>query len=229
MAGRLLKLLDRRPGLIASLPANSLDLARAAQDGGAHCLKVHINVHHDASGTHFGTLAEERPALEAILALGLPTGLVVGADTVCSQDELPVIEQMGFDFIDAYAHHMPAWLFAASKVPRMVAVGSDYTLDEISAVAGIGAELLEAAIVDHNGYGQPLNTRDLLRYGAIAAGVEVPIVVPTQRAITPPEAALLVSTVGVAAVMIGAIVTGKEPAGFAQATAAFRAALDEAR
>jgi len=228
MAGRLLELLRARPGLIASLPANRVELAQAALEGGADALKVHIHLHHDASGTHFGPLAQERPALEAILALGAPVGLVVGAERVASPAELQAVVEMGFDFIDAYAHHLPAWMFSASPLPCMVAIGSDYTLDEVRALPGLGIELLEAAIIDHAGYGQPLTTRDLLHYRMLAEAVPIPMVVPTQRAITPPEAAFLVRRVGVRAVMIGAIVTGKEPESYRQATARFRAALDQA-
>jgi len=217
---------DKARVLIASLPSNSLELARAALEGGADILKVHINVHHDASGTHFGPLAQERPALEAILALGAPVGLVVGAEQVCPPEELPVIRQMGFRFIDAYAHHMPAWMFAQADLPCMVAIGSDYTLEEARGLQALGAEILEAAIVSHEGYGRPLDTRDLVHYRLLAQALSIPVVVPTQRAITPAEAAYLVGEVGVWAVMIGAIVTGKEPAGFREATARFRRALD---
>jgi len=229
-AGRTLALLRERPVLIASLPANNPELARAALDGGAQVLKVHINVHHDASGTHFGSLAQERPALEQILALGAPTGLVVGAEQVASPAELAEIAALGFDFIDAYAHHLPAWMFAGSPLARMVAVGADYQPAEARALAALGAQMVEAAIIEHSGYGQPLTTRDLARYRALVeAVVPVPVIVPTQRAITPEEGAFLVTKVGVRAVMIGAIVTGKEPAGYRAAAARFRAALDQAR
>ena len=70
--------LDRRGLLIVSLPRNDRDLARAAIDSGADLLKVHVNVHHRASGTAFGSLQEEMDRLNAILDLHVPTGLVVG-------------------------------------------------------------------------------------------------------------------------------------------------------
>ena len=52
--GRLLSLLRQRPALAVSLPLNDIALAKAAEEAGADALKIHINVHHDASGTHFG-------------------------------------------------------------------------------------------------------------------------------------------------------------------------------
>ena len=51
--------------LIASLPRNDPELARAAFDAGVDVAKIHINVHHHASNTHFGTLDEE--SLESAL------------------------------------------------------------------------------------------------------------------------------------------------------------------
>ena len=41
--------------VVVSLPANDLDLARAALDAGAQAIKVHCNVWHRASGHTFGT------------------------------------------------------------------------------------------------------------------------------------------------------------------------------
>lgn len=42
--------------LFISLPANDVRLAKAALEEGADALKVHFNVGHRASGTHFGPL-----------------------------------------------------------------------------------------------------------------------------------------------------------------------------
>ncbi|MCA9781917.1 MAG: hypothetical protein KC800_34620, partial [Candidatus Eremiobacteraeota bacterium] len=61
---KLLKVLQQGFTLMVSLPRNDLQLARAAVDAGAQCIKVHINCHHFASDTHFGSLAEERAVLE---------------------------------------------------------------------------------------------------------------------------------------------------------------------
>lgn len=41
--------------IIVSLPRHDLDLAKAALAGGASAIKVHLNAHHRASGTTFGS------------------------------------------------------------------------------------------------------------------------------------------------------------------------------
>ena len=51
--------------LIASLPRNDPQLAQAALDNGADVIKLHINLRHHASGTHFGALEEEQADQDA--------------------------------------------------------------------------------------------------------------------------------------------------------------------
>jgi hypothetical protein len=230
VAGRLLSSLSQGPRLIVSLPANSPELARAAVDGGADALKVHVHVRHEASGTRFGGLAEERAALEAILDLDLPTGIVSGAgDSVASLAEMDELRDMGIDFFDLYAHDMPVWLKSYQGMTRAVAVGETATPDSIRELQAMGFEMIEAAIVPHEGYGKPLSVADLAAYGLVRRATDLPIIVPTQRAIAPEEVPVLVDEVGVNAVMIGAIVTGREPGSLLEATERFAAALAPCR
>ena len=63
---------EKRLTLIMSLPYNDPALCRAAFEAGADVVKVHINVEHRASGTHFGRLAEEsfNEDLEGVILTG---------------------------------------------------------------------------------------------------------------------------------------------------------------
>jgi hypothetical protein len=226
MAGRLLSLLAEGPRLIVSLPTNSAELARAAAKGGADALKVHLHLRHDASGTRFGDLAEERAELERILALGLPTGIVPGAgDEVASPEEMQELVAMGMDFFDLYARDMPVWLVGFEGMTRTVAIDHATDVAEVGEFERLGFEMIEAAVVPHEGYGKPLSLTDLVTYGRVRRATELPMIVPTQRAIRPEEATLLAKEVGVNAVMIGAIVTGREPRSLQAATERFAAAL----
>ena len=226
MAGKLLALLEQRPALIVSLPENSLELAKAARAGGADALKVHINVLHEASGTRFGTLAEEDPRLEQILALGLPTGLVAGGgERVATPSEMRRIVSLGFDFVDLYAHHWPAWMLREKEVTKVAAVDASYQPQMVSALMLLGFEALEAAIVPPEGYRQPLTARDLAGYRLLRAATIKPIIVPTQRKLSPAEVPLLTRELGLNAVMIGAVVTGKDPRSLERAAARFKKAL----
>jgi hypothetical protein len=226
VAGRLLALLEKGPRLIVSLPANSPELARAAAEGGADALKVHTYVRHDASGTQFGSVAEERENLAQILAVGLPVGIVPGAgDRLPSPAEMDELAALGLDFFDFYAHDTPAWLVGFEAMTRAVAINTTASIPAIAELEALGFQVLEAAIISHDGYGRPLSVADLVAYRQVRAATELPIVVPTQRAIRPDEAPLLVHEIGIDALMIGAIVTGREPDSLRAATAEFAAAI----
>jgi len=221
--------------LLVSLPTNSAELARAALAGGADGLKVHINVHHHASGTQFGTLDEEAANLEAILTVaeGCPVGIVPGAEQMASLQDMRRLAAMGIDFFDAYAHHIPAWMVRVPDLDMavMVAVGAEHEWADMQA---LGVELateptawvdaVEASVISPEGYGQPLTALDLARYRRLCQTAQVPVMIPTQRHISPEEVGLLADC-GASALLIGAIVTGHEPHTIEAATREFRQAI----
>jgi len=79
--------------------------------------------------------------------------------------------------------------------------------------------------VHHDDYGKPLTARDLAEYRNLADALNVPVVVPSQKKILPAEVELL-QAARVKALMIGAIVTGKEPSDIEKATREFREAVE---
>lgn len=225
MAGRFLAALRERPRLIVSLPGNSAALAGAAAEAGAEALKVHINVRHEASGTVFGSLAEERESLERILAVGLPTGIVPGAAGLLpSREDMHELEAMGVDFFDLYDYDMPLWLARWQGMTRAVAISQATPIEVVADFAAMGFEMVEAAIIPHEGYGQPLSVADVMAYRRVRRATKLPIIVPTQRAIQPDDVPALLG-IGINAIMIGAIVTGKEPESLERATERFAAMM----
>ncbi|NCO36301.1 MAG: hypothetical protein AUJ92_09515 [Armatimonadetes bacterium CG2_30_59_28] len=220
-----------RISLIVSLPANSPELAIAAIAGGAECLKVHIRVHHDASGTHFGSLEDERGNLESILSVAgtVPVGIVAGAEDAATPEEMSSLAEMGFDFFDLYDYCMPAWMLNETSMTRVVAIGPEWNPDQLRSLQSMGgADILEAAIVPHDRYGEPLSVRDITQYRAISGFADAPVIVPTQKKVRPEEVPVLVDA-GIRALMIGAIVTGKHPEGIENVTSHFRSQIDEVR
>ena len=223
---RFLELLKRQKmTLVMSLPENDPALCRAAFEEGADVVKVHMNVEHRASGTHFGTLAEERKALEEMLADARgPMGLVPGASVEAAARDVHEASKLGFDFFSIYAHHMPIVTPPVSQT-WMVACDGSYSPDEVAAMEAMGAGVVEASIMPGAEYGQPLCMRDLLRYRALVSATRLPVVVPTQRLIRPEEVCALGQT-GVRGLMIGAVVTGRGEESIRKAVSAFRNAID---
>ncbi len=150
--------------LVVSLPRNEVQFAEAAQAGGADAVKVHINVHHHASGTVFGSLQEERQALEAIVQVGLPVGIVPGAEAaMASCEDMQELDQMGIDFFDAYVHQMPAAMLQMdTQISRMMALSYHQRQTNFSlGPCADWCDLIEASIIEPDGYRQPMTVADL--------------------------------------------------------------------
>jgi len=217
------------PFLIVSLPDNDVDLAKAAIDGGAHALKVHLNVEHRASGSCYGDLGREwdrlLPILEAARLAGVVMGVMPGADVFASQEDIQKLVSHGVSFIDAYVPHLPVWALGLAKPRVMAALGPDDRPGSAMILEQLGADAIEASIVRPEFYGQSLKVSDLMTYRTLVNQTRLPVVVPTQKAIRPEEVPTLLDT-GVRGLMIGAIVTGSTPDSLGRATAVYRRAID---
>lgn len=224
----LLQMLQQeRFPLIMSLPANCPELARTAWENGADVVKVHINVHHHASGMLFGGFGEEQDALEQMRreARG-PMGIVLGGDASSAERDFDQAVAAGFDFISLYGQNTPARVLQSVKVSKMLA--PDYTWQdfEIAQLQEVGADILEGSIMHPDSYGLRLTARDLVQYRHICQVSRLPVVVPTQHAIWPEEVELL-RACGIKGLMIGAVVTQKESESIGRSVRAFRRAIDE--
>ncbi len=215
----------RRGGLIVSLPRNEVELAKAAREAGADLLKVHVNVRHLASGTDFGSLAHERDRLMDILAVGLPTGLVPGEETMVAPKEMPQIRAMGFAFLDAFVDVMPSYLYDAG-LPVVPALPHSIDPRYLNQARDLPGEWVEAAVVPREGYGQPPTPEDFAALRTAAEVTAKRLIVPTQRRVAPTDLPRYFEIPAVAAVTIGAIVTGTDPVSLARVTNAFRRELD---
>ncbi len=227
------QLLNQDFTLLVSLPRNDVLLAEAALRGGAQGLKVHINVAHFASGTRFGSLDEERDSLAAILAVaqaanasvGIVPGATSGEDyAFASPDDFAQLAALGIDYFDAYPADAPAWTLTQNSLDVMLAAFNGGQIAQIQALESAGMRLCEASIMHHDDYGKSLNALDVAAYGELCAAITSPVIVPSQKRLTPADIPALKAS-GARGILIGAIVTGREAASIEEATRAFRAAL----
>ena len=197
--------------LIVSLAENKLELAQAALAGGADALKVHANVSHRASGNTFTSVQEQQELFFKIIQLAgsVPVGLVPGdSPDKITDKEIRLAEELGFNFLSIYAHHIPVKEVQDSRLIKVVSFDCSYRLDDQVNYDQLEIDLIEASIMNQGDYGKRLTYRDLIDYSSLINKVKKPVVIPTQKAIQPAEVRLLSKT-GAKAVMIGAIVTGK--------------------
>ncbi|MFK4997521.1 hypothetical protein ACI2OX_08265 [Bacillus sp. N9] len=207
---RLIQLLNEKEfSLIVSLPANDMNLVKAAIDGGADAIKVHMNVFHRASGTSFGTLQENLSFFEEMNQLFTgPTGIVPGDEPrKITQEDIHSLKDIGFDFLSLYAHAAPAWLQSLKELSVVVAVSDRYCERELEGVDASPFDMLEASIIQAEAYGSALTLQDLWHYRYICQRVHQPVIVPSQKRVAIEDLPALRET-GVKGLMIGAIVTG---------------------
>lgn len=227
---KLLNVLGEGFTLMVSIPKNCPEMAKAAVDAGAQCLKVHINCHHYASDTRFGSWDDEKAVIAEIKdAIGeVPLGIVTGEANQPSREDLEGLCEFGFDFWDLFCRYTPPEYLDLPGMGRMVAIDSSWEPWLVESLGGLGVNVIESSIIPRDHYHSPLNLEDLARYDRLASCSPMPILIPTQKAIKPEEVSYL-SRVGAAGITIGAVVTGLEAKGLGRVTGQFRRAIDQLR
>ncbi|MEO9299901.1 hypothetical protein [Devosia alba] len=205
--------------IIVSLPRHDLDLARAAFEAGAGAIKVHLNAFHRASGTRFGSYAAERPFLEQLAKLGAPMLVMAGQETVPTLNELNALADLGFEGFNVYVDHLQPHMLQ-SRLRPMPALSSTSTDADTMRLAAIPGAMLEASIMDFADYGTALTPADIARYAHIAGQSSAPVIAPSQKKFTPADMPALRGS-GMAALLLGVIVTGTTPKDMLSRVAAF--------
>lgn len=195
--------------LLVSLPRNDLDLAKSALNAGADGIKVHLNVHHFASGQDYGNLEEQRDFFESLSKLKEETDCLIGivpgeGEKYCSEEDFKELKDMGVDFISSYVESLPANMVFDKKfdVCGAISAVSDITVEEMNLV---DIDVLEASVVNQKDYRTRLSLYDLAKYSSISKMSEKPVLIPTQKRIEPNEIELLYKA-GCKGIMLGAVV-----------------------
>ncbi len=195
--------------VIVSLARHDLDLATAAIGAGAFAIKIHLNAYHRATGTTFGSFGEERPFLERLATLGVPLLVMVGQQTVPSPQELDVLADLGFEGFNIYFTDMQPHLLQ-SRLRPIPALGEASTHEDLQRILDIPGAMMEASVASFADYGKPLDETDLARYRAITDKAGIPVIAPSQKKFVPDDVQRL-RAAGIAAPLLGVIVTGTTP------------------
>lgn len=203
--------------VLVSLGRHDIELAKAAVDAGVFGIKFHLNAYHRASGTTFGSFAEERPFIEQVAKLGKPMLVMSGQETQPSLDELNALADYGVEGWNIYLKHVQPHLYQ-SRLKPILALDSESGAADIEAIRSIPGAMVEASVGRFPEYGQPLNEADLDRFAEIVRMAGRPVIAPSQKKFAPSDMPRL-KAAGIGAVLIGAVVTGLEPDGLRRALA----------
>ena len=195
--------------VLVSLGRHDIELARAAVEAGAFGLKFHLNAYHRASGTTFGSFAEERPFIEELAKLGEPMLVMSGQETQPTLDELNALADYGVEGWNIYLKHVQPHLYQ-SRLKPILALDSESGEADIDAIRAIPGAMVEASIGRFAEYGQPLNDDDLTRFADIVRMSGRPVIAPSQKKFTAADVPKL-RAAGIGAILLGIIVTGSTP------------------
>lgn len=195
--------------VLVSLGRHDIDLAKAAVDAGAFGLKFHLNAYHRASGTTFGSFAEERPFIEQLAQLGRPMLVMSGQQTQPTLEELDLLADYGVEGWNIYLKHVQPHLYQSRLTP-ILALDSESDQADIDAIRAIPGAMVEASIGRFAEYGQQLNVGDLDRFAEITRISGRPVIAPSQKKFTAADVPRLRSS-GIGAILLGIIVTGSTP------------------
>jgi len=197
--------------VLVSLGRHDLDLAKAAIDAGVFGIKFHLNAYHRASGTTFGSFAQERPFIEQLAGLGKPMLVMSGQETQPTLEELDALADYGVEGWNIYLRHVQPHLYR-SRLKAILALSSESGQADIDAIRAVPGAMVEASVGRFEEYGQPLNGADLDRFADIVEATGRPVIAPSQKRFTAADMPRL-KAAGIGAVLIGSVVTGLDPAG----------------
>lgn len=201
--------------LMVSLPDNDVEMAMAALKGGADAIKVHLRSADDTPYEEFEEIIK--------VAGNTPVGIVPPPEV--TSDELRYLEDMGFDFLNFYAHNATVEEYQDLKITKIIALDSSYEIDQVTDLSGLGFDAVEAAIIPKSDFQKRLNYQDIIKCRTYYHVVRLPLFVPALKLIQPAEVQTL-ELIGVQGVVIGAFSTGRTLQGIESTTRSFKDKID---
>ena len=213
--------------LIVSLARNDVELAKAALNGGADAVLLHLNQERPEAGVKFGILDVESETLRAVAGASgdKPWGVDLG-EGPATADEAKGLVELGADFISARAASASASLLIAEGLARVISVGRDLSPYLVRIIGEMPIEVVEVSLLDTN-RSQPLTILDVMRYRQIVDLTRQSVVVRTQGIIKPDDVRAL-REAGVLGLILDIATVGSDPAAVEGTTRAFRQAIDQA-
>jgi hypothetical protein len=172
--------------VIASLPKNSTSLAVKAEESGADAILLNIDGEENSSPGHFGSYDLHDVYINDVIStVSVPCGIGIGGARPLTEEYWERIMSSAFAFVDMYAHQMPIFALADSRVKKIAAVSAGYVIEQVKQISQLEeVEAVECATVPAQHRGNPFSLFDYATLGMIAGLSAKPVLLRTQKAMT---------------------------------------------
>ncbi len=172
--------------VIASLPKNSTSLAVQAVEGGADAVMLNVEGDESSSPNHYGSYDLHDVYINDVIStVSAPCGIFVGGARLLTEEYWERIMSSSFSFVEMYAHQMPTFVLADSRVKKITAIATGYILEQVRQLSEIdGVEAMDVATVPHQLRGAPFSALDYATLGLIARLSARPVLLRTQKKLT---------------------------------------------
>jgi len=93
-----------------------------------------------------------------------------------------------FSFVEMYAHQMPTFVLSDSRVKKVSAIATGYILEQVKQLSEMdGIEAVDVATVPHQARGAPFSVLDYATLGVICNLSAKPVLLRTQKRLTPTD------------------------------------------
>ena len=172
--------------VIARLPKNSTSLAVQAVEGGADAVMLNVEGDESSSPNHYGSYDLHDVYINDVIStVSVPCGIFVGGARLLTEEYWERIMSSSFSFVEMYAHQMPTFVLADSRVKKITAIATGYILEQVRQLSEIdGVEAMDVATVPHQLRGAPFSALDYATLGLIARLSSRPVLLRTQKKLT---------------------------------------------
>jgi hypothetical protein len=180
----LSKLLNQADSpLMAILPHNNDEYARAAYEGGADAIVLGIDKTESMFPGLFGSFDLQEDSINEILSTSsIPVGISIGDSRPLTPESWERIATKSFSFVNMYAHHMPPFVLEDRRMEKLVTIGAGYMVEQIKSMSEMDQVVaLEAAIVSSQGRTQVFSVLDLSTLRMISKLSTKPVILRAQK------------------------------------------------
>ena len=186
---------DREYSVIASLPKNSTAFAVQAEEAGADAIMLNIDGDEGSTPSHFGSYDFHDVYINDVIStVSVPCGLCVGGGKLLTEEYWERIMTSSFGFVEMYAHQMPLFVLADTRVKKICAISTGYILEQVRQFSQMDAvEAVDVATVPTQARGTPFTLLDYATLGVIANLSVKPLLLRTQKRLTQSDVGMVVA------------------------------------